>query len=258
MDRETLAERAADAGAEVAADLFRTDLSVDTKSSEVDYVTRADTRTQHRIIEIIEEQFPEDTIVGEEEDELKRVPPSGIAWVIDPIDGTTNYVNGIQFWATSVAVVEDGEPIAAANVLPILGDRYVAGRDGARHNGRPATVSSTAELDTSLVAPILRYGHEYRAQYGDLLSALSPRIADFRRIGSAQAVLSLVACGAIDATVGTAEPNPWDTVAGAHLVERAGGTVTDVHGEPWSPRKQGIVASNGQIHEELLETLPVE
>lgn len=258
MDREILAEWAADAGAEVATELFRTDLTVDTKASEVDYVTRADTRTQRRIIKTIADRFPEDTIVGEEEDELKRVPTSGIAWVIDPIDGTTNYVNGIQFWVTSVAVLDDGEPIGAANVLPVLNDRYVAGTDGLVHNGRPTTVSGTGELATSLVAPILRYGHQYRERYGELLSALSPTVADFRRIGSAQASLSLVAAGALDATVGTAKPNPWDTVAGAYLVEQAGGTVTDIHGEDWSPRKQGIVASNGRIHDELLEAIPDE
>lgn len=256
MDRETLAERAASAGSEVAAALFRTDLTIDTKASEVDYVTRADTRTQQRIIETITERFPDETIVGEEGDELKQVPTSGVAWVVDPIDGTTNYVNGIQFWVTSVAVVEDDEPVAAANVLPVLDDRYVAGTDGLRHNGRPATVSETDELSTSLVAPILRYGHRYREQYEELLSALSPVVADFRRIGSAQASLSLVAAGAIEATVGTADPNPWDTVAGAHLVEQAGGTVTDIYGEAWSPRKQGIVASNGRVHDELLETIP--
>jgi len=258
MDRETLAQRAADAGSEVAAESFRTELSVDTKASEVDYVTRADTRTQRRIIDVISERFPDDTIVGEEEDELKRVPTSGVAWIIDPIDGTTNYVNGIQFWATSVAVVEDAEPVAAANVFPMLEDRYVAGTDGLSHNGQPATVSSTGTLSTSLVAPILRYGHEYRERYGELLSALSPSVADVRRIGSAQASLSLVAAGALEATVGTAEPNPWDTVAGAHLVEQAGGTVTDVHGDDWGPGKQGIVASNGRIHDELLGAIPDE
>jgi myo-inositol-1(or 4)-monophosphatase len=256
MDRETMVERAADAGSEVAAELFRTDLTVDTKASEVDYVTRADTRTQQRIVQTISEHFPDDTIVAEEGNERKQIPTSGVVWVVDPIDGTTNYVNGIQFWVTSVTVVEDDEPVAAANVLPILGDRYVAGTEGMRHNGGPGAVSGTDELSRSLVAPILRYGHQYRAQYGELLSALSPTIADFRRIGSAQASLSLVAAGAIEATVGTADPYPWDTVAGAHLVEQAGGTVTDIYGEAWSPRKRGIVASNGRVHDELLATIP--
>lgn len=82
---------------------------------------------------------------------------------------------------------------------------------------------------------ILRYGHRYRERYGELPSALSPAVADLRRIGSAQASLSLVAGGAIEATVRTADPYPWDTAAGAHLVERASGPATDISGEGGLP-----------------------
>lgn len=255
MNRSALAVRAASAGADVAAELFRSTLAIETKESPVDYVTAADRRTQRTIIDVISGERPGDAIVGEEEDERKEVPCDGDAWVIDPIDGTTNFINGIQFWTTSVAAVIDGSPVTAANLMPALGDRYVADADGTRVNGDPATVSSESDLDRSNVAPILRYGHDYRDEYEDLLVALSPEVADLRRFGSAQAALSLVASGAIEATVGIVPPYPWDTVAGAYLVEQAGGRVTDVHGNAWSPRRRGIVASNGAVHDALLSVV---
>lgn len=129
---------------------------------------------------------------------------------------------------TSVAAVCDGEAVAAANVFPALGEQYVAGADGAYLNSDPIHVSSTDSLDTSLVAPILRYGHKHRDEYGALLDDLSPNVVNFRRFGSAQAALTLVASGAIDATVGVGDPNPWDTVAGANL-SRDGVATVRVH-----------------------------
>ncbi|WP_435067174.1 inositol monophosphatase family protein [Haloplanus sp. C73] len=254
MDRHEMALTAARAGADLAMELFRTTLTVETKSSATDYVTEADTGAQRRIIERITEAFPDDAIVGEEGDQRSHLRPDETAWVIDPIDGTTNYVRGLPIWVTSVAAVEDGDPVAAANVWPALETEYHAGAHGVTCDGEAATVSEVTDLESSIVAPTLRYDREYT--YAALLDAISPVVGDIRRFGSAQATLSLVADGRLDAAVGLLETRPWDTVAGVHLIERAGGRVTDLDGDLWTPASEGIVASNGAIHDDLLAALP--
>jgi len=254
MDRHDMAVEAARAGADLAMELFRTTLDVETKSSATDYVTEADRGAQRRVIERIAEEFPEDAIVGEEGDQRSELRPGETAWVVDPIDGTTNYVRGLPIWVTSVAAVEDGETVAAANVWPALDTEYHAGTHGVTCDGEAATVSEVSDIGSSLVAPTLRYDREYT--YAALLDSISPVVGDIRRLGSAQATLSLVADGRLDAAVGLLETHPWDTVAGVHLIERAGGRVTDLDGNPWTPASEGIVASNGDIHEELLAALP--
>lgn len=256
MTRPDTAYEAAVEGAEIAHDLFRTELDVETKDSKMDFVTRADTETQQRVIEIIHDEYPKATIVGEEEDELKSIPEDGNAWVIDPIDGTTNFVRGIQLWTTTVAVVRDHETVAAVTVAPALGDTYAADADTVTQNGEPISVSTRADLDQFTVAPILRYGSERDQQFGDLLQKLIHTFGDMRRFGCAQATLGMVACGALDAAVSPQpNPNPWDTIAGIDMVERAGGLVTDIGGNPWQPGSTGLVASNGNVHDEIIENV---
>jgi myo-inositol-1(or 4)-monophosphatase len=250
-----MAVEAARDGAAVAADLFRTSLDVETKASATDYVTEADTGAQQRIVDRIAETYPDDAVVGEEGSGRKRLRDGETAWVIDPIDGTTNYVRGIPFWATSVAAVENGETVAAANVLPALDTEYRAGTGDATHDADRTTVSDATDLETSVVAPTLRYGREHGDAYGRLLDTLSPAVGDVRRLGSAQMTLSLVAGGQVDAAVGVVPSHPWDTVAGVHLIRRAGGTVTDLAGEPWTPESEGLVAAGNGIHDALLGLL---
>jgi myo-inositol-1(or 4)-monophosphatase len=250
-----MAVEAVRAGADLAADLFRTSLDVETKGSATDYVTEADTEAQRLIVERIADAYPDEAIVGEEGDRRKRLRSGETAWVIDPIDGTTNYVRGIPFWMTSVAAVEAGETVAAANCLPALGELYHAGTDGVTHDGDATRVSDTDALETSVVAPTLRYGREHGEAYGSLLGVLSPAVGDIRRLGSAQTTLSLVAGGHLDAAVGVVASRPWDTVAGVHLIRQAGGRVTDLTGEPWTPQSDSLVASNGRIHDALIDLI---
>jgi len=131
--RPGVATRAATAGAELALESFRTDIATETKSSDIDVVTQADRDAQARVIEVIESEYPNEPIVGEEDDALKTVPDSGPAWIVDPIDGTTNFVNDSRVWGTAVAAVEDGKPVGAAVVLPALGDSYTADRGRQLH-----------------------------------------------------------------------------------------------------------------------------
>jgi myo-inositol-1(or 4)-monophosphatase len=269
--RAAVAERAAHAGAEVATATFRSDIEVETKSGKTDVVTQADRDAQERVIETIRETHPEDAIVGEEsveprstddpavsdpgaEDALKAVPDDGPAWVIDPIDGTNNYVKSLRVWGTAVAAVVDGEPVAAATVCPALGDVWTADADGASRNGNPVSTSSETDPERCTVAPTVWWGFDRRDEYAAACREVVERFADMRRFGCAQATLAMVADGSLDATITNIDANPWDTVGGVHLVRQAGGTVTDLHGEPWRHDSTGLVASNGEagIHEEAL------
>jgi myo-inositol-1(or 4)-monophosphatase len=251
-ERLSMAKRAANAGSEIAAESFRADIEVETKSEKTDVVTEADRRTQRRIIEVVREEYPDDAIVGEEEDELKEVPDGGDAWVIDPIDGTNNYVRSIPVWTASVAAVRDGEPVAAVNDCPALGDIYAAGRDGVRRNGESVTVSEKTDPETFTVAPTFWWEFDRRDEYAAVCRELVERFADIRRFGSAQVTLAMVAAGSLEGAVTNVDPNPWDTVAGVHMVRQAGGTVTDLRGDPWRHDSESLVASNGAAHDELV------
>ncbi|WP_128476102.1 inositol monophosphatase family protein [Halorussus pelagicus] len=251
-ERLAVAKRAASTGSEIAAESFRADIEVETKSEKTDVVTEADRQTQRRVIEVIREEYPDDAIVGEEEDELKEVPDEGDAWVIDPIDGTNNYVRSIPVWTTSVAAVRDGEPVAAVNDCPALGETYVAGRDGTYRDGDSVSVSEKTDPETFAVAPTIWWGFDRREEYAAICRELVERFADIRRFGSAQVTLGMVAAGSLEGTVTNVDPNPWDTVAGVHMVRQAGGTVTDLQGDPWRHDSESLVASNGETHDELV------
>jgi myo-inositol-1(or 4)-monophosphatase len=251
-ERADLALRAAREGSKIAAEGFRGGLDVETKDGKTDVVTEADRATQRRVIEVIREEYPDDAMVGEEEDELKDVPESGDAWVIDPIDGTNNFVRDVPIWTTSVAAVRDGEPVAAANVCPALGDTYSSGPNGAFLNGEPMTVSERTDPETFAVCPTIWWGFDRREEYAAMLRGVVSRFGDLRRFGCAQVTLGMVASGSMEGAITNVEANPWDSVAGVHLVRQAGGTVTDIHGEPWAAGCRGLVASNGTAHDVVL------
>ncbi|WP_435333370.1 inositol monophosphatase family protein [Haloarchaeobius sp. TZWWS8] len=250
--RVRVAEAAARAGSAVAASQFRTDIDVEHKDGKTDVVTQADREAQRAVVDHVQQHFPDDAIVGEEDDELKTVPDSGGAWVVDPIDGTNNYVRDLPVWATAVAAVVDGEPVAAATAMPALDDHYVAGEDGAFLNGSRLSVSDESDTDRFAVCPTIWWDFDRRDEYAAACEEIVRRFGDLRRFGCAQAVLGMVASGSLEATFTNVVPNPWDTVGGVHLVRQAGGTVTDLEGERWRHDSRGLVASNGRAHEEVL------
>lgn len=257
-NRETVAKDVAEIGADYAYKHFRTDLTVEQKSSKIDIVTEIDQSTQQRIISAIKEQYPTDDIVGEEGDERKTIPNTGYAWIIDPIDGTQNYVRGANEWVTSVAVVKDGTPITAINTAPALSDRYRTTSDSVMRGDESVTVSNRTDLEKFVIASTLRYTENARDDVGKFMKVVVDRFGELRRIGSAQLTFSLVACGILDAVIGLdPHPNAWDTVAGVYQIRCAGGTVTDIDGNIWEPGGPGVVASNGEVHDEVLKTVEI-
>lgn len=258
-DISTLATAAATAGAELAEADFGTELSVGNKGTPgepmgpADVVTETDRATQRRVVEVLTERDPEATIVGEENDAATTVPETGRAWVIDPIDGTFNFVRGLHYWTTSVAATVDGEPVAAASVLPALGRTYTADDTDASLDGDPIAVSERTGGQSTTIAPIIPPAYGERSTYGDGVGELFERFGTTARVCSAQATFALLARGALDGAVTPQRPNPWDSLAGVQLVRTAGGVVTDLDGERWTVESDSLVASNGRIHDELLE-----
>jgi myo-inositol-1(or 4)-monophosphatase len=253
--RADVVRRAASAGAEIAGDAFRTDIDVEHKDGKTDVVTQADRDAQAAVIDVVRSEFPDDPVVGEEEDELKEVPDSGPAWIVDPIDGTNNFVRGSRAFGTAVAAVIDGEPVAATTVCPALSDEYRSGPDGVVRNGDAISVSDCADPEAATVTPTIWWDFDQRDQYAAANREIVTRFGDMRRFGCAQLGLAMVASGALEGIMTNLQANPWDSVAGVHLIREAGGRVTDLEGGRWRHDSTGLVATNGEpeIHDELLE-----
>jgi len=248
-------ERAAADGAERALAAFRGDLDVETKRGPMDAVTAVDREVQSVVTDAVRDARPDAVVVGEEDDAPEAVPDEGEAWVVDPIDGTNNYVAGNRTWAVSVAVVVDGETVAVENRLPALGDDYRL-RDGeATRNGDTVSASARTDSSTFTVAPVFGLRPRHRRGLRAVCRTVVSEFGDLRRVGCAQAALSMVADGQLEAAVSTVPLHPWDTVAGVALVRAAGGTVTDLDGARWTPASAGMVASNGRAHGDLLAAL---
>ena len=250
--RVALAERAARAGATVAEEHFRTDIDVEIKSGKTDVVTQADRDAQARVVDLIHDEFPGDPVVGEEGDETTSIPDRGPAWVVDPIDGTANYVRGNRTWGTAVAAVVDGETVGAANVFPALGDVYVADENEVRRNGEPIQVSDRTDPETFTVVPTTWWPRKQRSAYADAFQGIVEQFGDARRYGCSQASLSMVASGQVEGVISNRQAYPWDTVAGVHMIRLAGGSVTNLDGAAWEPADGGLVASNGTAHETVI------
>lgn len=255
-DRRALAERAARAGGSLALESFRSALSVETKRGKNDLVTETDRAAQRRVVGTVRDERPDEPFVCEEDaapadggTSLEGVPATGPAWVVDPIDGTANFVRGSRLWTTSVAAVVDGAPVAAATNQPALGDTYVAGPDRATRNGEALSVSDRTDPTTFAVGLLGWWPGDATDAYAAVFEGAVRRFGDVRRVGSDQSVLAMVAEGSLEAAVTARGVPPWDSVAGVHLIERAGGTVTDLAGDPWTHDAGALVASNGEAHD---------
>ena len=205
-----------------------------TKSTGTDPVTEMDRRSEDLLRDILARERPDDAILGEEGDDVPGT--SGLTWVVDPIDGTVNYVYGVAGWAVSVAVVA-GPPdpaawtILAGAVHSVPENRtWSAGLgQGATRDGEPITVSRPAALGECLVGTGFGYDAERRASQAAVLTHVLPQVRDIRRLGSAAIDLCLLAQGSIDLYYERGL-NPWDMAAGALVATEAGATLTGLRG----------------------------
>ncbi|HTW08693.1 MAG TPA: inositol monophosphatase family protein [Acidimicrobiales bacterium] len=203
---------------------------VSTKSSPTDLVSEADRASEARIFADLRSARPNDSVLGEEG--AAHDGTSGISWVADPLDGTTNFVFGIPAFAVSLAALWDGRPVVGVVVDPSRKETWTATRGrGTTLNGSPCHVASgRSQLSTALVATGFGYRVERRAEQAALLPRLLPAVRDIRRFGSAALDLCWVACGRYDAYY-ESHLNEWDWAAGRVICEEAGGVVERLPGE---------------------------
>lgn len=177
-------------------------------------------------------------------------------WIIDPLDGTTNFIHGIPTYAISVALYEDDQPVIGVVYEINRGEMFFTYKGGAAYlNNKEIRVSTRPALSDSLLATgFPYYQFDKQAQYMQLFSEMMQRCHGLRRIGSAATDLAYVACGRFDAFF-EYNLNAWDVAAGAYLVQQAGGNIMNFSGGEEFLEKREILASNGLLHEAILETM---
>ncbi|MDQ6909475.1 MAG: inositol monophosphatase [Actinomycetota bacterium] len=197
--------------------------TVGTKTSATDMVTEIDRASEGFIVKGLIERRPDDGILGEEG--ASREGTTGLRWVIDPLDGTTNYLYGLPAFAVSIAVELDGRAVVGVVADPSRDETFTAIEGGGAHrNGNPITVSGATDLPTALVATGFGYRRDQRARQARVLTEVLPAVRDVRRFGSAALDLCWVACGRLDAYYEVGIQH-WDVAAGGLIALEAGAHV---------------------------------
>ncbi|MFC1632092.1 inositol monophosphatase family protein [Candidatus Omnitrophota bacterium] len=222
-------------------------LSVKSKGDR-DLVTNIDQRADRIITGLIKKNFPEDGLISEESPHSSS--RSGYSWIIDPIDGTHNFVHRIEVFGTSLAVAFNNQVVLGAIFMPVGDELYLARKgSGAFCNGKKITVSQRPLRESTIIYDSsIRYN---RVKMLKALAEVAERAFNVRMFGSTVRSLTYVAQGKAEAEI-EFNDKVWDFAAGLLLVEEAGGKSTDFQGQPWTLNTQGYIAANGIIHSQLL------
>jgi len=221
---------------------------------EINLVTEADRTSEALIVSRIRQAFPDHDIMAEESPDIRN--GSSYRWIIDPLDGTTNYAHGYPVFCVSIALEYRDEVILGVIYNPMMDELYVArkGRGALLNNGKIA-VSGTADLSRSLLATGFPYDiRESKEDNIDNFVAMAKRVQAIRRAGSAAFDLACLAAGRFDG-FWELKLAPWDTAAGCLMVTEAGGQVSDLYGGPFRLTSPHILASNGKLHEGMISVL---
>ena len=221
---------------------------------EIDLVTATDRRSEEAILRVIRAAHPGHGVLAEESG--RDAGDGAHLWVVDPLDGTTNFSRGFPVFAVSVALALEGRVVAGAVHQPLLGELFTAVRGGGAHlNGRRIRVSRQEALDQAFLATGFPYDiRRSRRNNLENFRRFATRCLAVRRAGAAALDLAYVAAGRFDG-FWELKLQPWDLAAGALLVEEAGGTITGLDGRPWSLPVRDVVASNGLVHKPMLALL---
>ncbi|MEO8412093.1 MAG: inositol monophosphatase family protein [Ginsengibacter sp.] len=251
MYKQTLIN-ATEAGAKELVRFFDGTFTIGNKEGLNNLVTEADYAADKAIQAVIKEAFPDHGIVSEETAE--KISESEYKWIVDPIDGTVNFANGIPICCVSIGLELNGNILMGAVYNPIFKEFFFAEKGkGATLNDKKISVSNKTEVLRSCL--VTGFPYNYLEQPNGPLEVFSRLIrkgVPVRRLGSAAIDLCWVAAGRFDGFY-EHQLNAWDSAAGYLIVEEAGGKVTDLNGDKYSPYKPGIVATNGLIHDELVE-----
>ena len=224
------------------------------KDTSIDLVTEMDARAEELIVGRLAAAFPDDSILAEERGSAPG--RSGRRWIVDPLDGTTNYAHGLPIFSVSIALEVGRRVELGVAYNPSLDELYVAERGrGATVNDQPLAVSTTTTLEQSLLTTGFPYDiRDTRETNLSQYAAFAMRSRGVRRLGSAVLDLAWVASGRLDG-FWELRLGPWDAAAGSLLVEEAGGRVTNVMGGALDLNAPAVVASNGRIHDAMLAVL---
>jgi myo-inositol-1(or 4)-monophosphatase len=253
-----LATEVASEAAGLIVERRRGDIAVAaTKSTDTDVVTAVDRESEDLIRKRVLAVRPDDAFLGEEGEDVHGT--SGVRWVVDPIDGTVNYLYDHPTYAVSIAVEQDGETVAAVVVNAPLGETFTATLGGGAFlNGAPIAVSGCTDLSKALVGTGFGYDPARRLVQAEVLQRIIGRVRDVRRIGVGAVDLCYVACGRLDASYERGL-NPWDYGAGALIATEAGARTGGLHGAPVSP-EMTIAATPAifdALHDALAEADPL-
>lgn len=215
--------------------------------------TDVDRYVEGKVLSVLQEEYPEASMLGEETGSIGRDDLEGLVWVVDPLDGTRNYASEVPFYSVVIGLVVDGEPVVGVNYDPVRKDLYEAelGK-GAFLNGKRINVSKKTKVKESVLGMDLSYSNEGARKGLELICGVWPNMQTLRIMGSSALGMSYVASGRIDLYFNH-QLSPWDQVAGLLLVEEAGGLVTDRIGEPAGLYSDGIIVSNKNLHADFLE-----
>jgi len=235
---------------------FGTDIRVDKKGA-IDLVTEIDVQIEREFREMIAGRFPDHVVLGEEfgsSGDRDATPP--FCWVFDPIDGTTNYAHGLPIFCSSLALEIDGEIVVGAVYDPTRRELFTAERGhGAWLNGSPLRVSSADDLIDSLLVTGFHYGIQRDPEeLVSLFREFIQRSRAVRRLGSAALDMCYVGAGRFDG-YWESKIQPWDVAAGALIVAEAGGRVSTIRGDLFRSRAGSVIATNGRIHDLMLEVI---
>jgi myo-inositol-1(or 4)-monophosphatase len=250
----SLAERLAREAGKIAIDGRRSvgdRFRGDTKSSRTDVVTEFDRAAEAHIVGELRRLRPTDAIIGEEGTD--DAGTSGIAWFLDPIDGTTNFVYDHAAWACSIGVARGDEMVAGAVFVPPTGEMFSAATGaGATLDGRPISTSGETELALALVGTGFTYNADRRQAQGRVVAELIGEVRDIRRLGSAAVDLCMVACGRLDVYY-ERYLNSWDAAAGELIAREAGAVTSDFAGQKARPDE--MIAAAPAVHAAFLAAL---
>jgi myo-inositol-1(or 4)-monophosphatase len=246
--------KATEAGAKELQRFFNGDFKISNKEGHNNLVTEADYASEKVIIETIKAAYPGHFILSEEIGEVKM--DSEYKWIIDPIDGTVNFANGIPICCVSIGLEYNGKMVMGAVYNPLMNEFFFAEKGwGASLNDKKLSVSNTTNVATSCLVTGFPYSYlDMRNGPLQVFERLIRKGIPVRRLGSAALDLCWVAAGRFDAFY-EHSLNAWDSAAGFLIVEEAGGMVTDFDGNYYSPYQPRIVASNGKIHQQMLDVI---
>lgn len=226
-------------------------LTVTTKSSPIDVVTKFDKASEAMITEGLAKVRPDDAIIGEEG--ASKQGTTGITWHIDPIDGTTNFYFDVPMWAVSIGAVDEHGPLAGAVYVPALGEMFSGTRgEGSTLNGMPISVRENNDIADALVCTGYSYQISERAVHAKRVAEIVMKVRDIRRFGAAAIDLCFVACGRLDAYF-EEHLNSWDLIAGQVIATEAGAVFSDYVGNAVTPAQ--VLAATPGVHADLIHLI---